>query len=66
MVFELQAVNWRTQQPIGDAQMVQWMRMLDGKGMHNFGYYPDNFLKNQPKADAVHPVFSLSTQGSVK
>jgi poly-beta-1,6-N-acetyl-D-glucosamine N-deacetylase len=66
VVFELQAFNWRTQQPISDTQMVQWMRMLDGKGMHNFGYYPDNFLKNQPKADAVHPVFSLSTQGRVK
>ena len=66
IVFELQALNWRTRKPIPDAEMITWMNTLKKSGIHNFGYYPDNFIENQPNAQRLHPVFSISTEGQIK
>jgi len=60
-VFELQAVDWRQtrQIPLEDGQqLAEWMRRLQRNGAQNFGYYPDNFLENRPKLEAVRPVLS--------
>ena len=62
LVFELQSRNWRTDQPIPDAELARWMQIIQRKGVINFGYYPDDFLNNQPDPMALKPVFSLQTQ----
>lgn len=60
-VFELQAVDWRKERRISldDGQLLaEWMRRLQRNGAQSFGYYPDNFLDDRPKLDAVRPVLS--------
>ena len=50
-VFELQALDWRAQpqaQPVPNEQLVGWMQRLQQRGALNYGYYPDNFVKNHP------------------
>ncbi|WP_244448345.1 hypothetical protein, partial [Escherichia coli] len=29
-------------------------------GVKNYGYYPDNFLHNQPEIDLIRPEFSTA------
>lgn len=62
-VFELQAVNWRRKTPIPDAELINWMNTLKQQRIENFGYYPDNFIENQPNAKILHPVFSVNMDG---
>ncbi|MGL5504184.1 MAG: poly-beta-1,6-N-acetyl-D-glucosamine N-deacetylase PgaB, partial [Aeromonas veronii] len=62
LVFELQSRNWRTDQPIPDAELVRWMQIIQRKGVTNFGYYPDDFHNNQPDPAVLKPVFSVQTQ----
>lgn len=61
-VFELQAVDWRDgNQPIDSALLAEEMRLLQVRGAVNFGYYPDDFLQDQPRFDVIRPNFSLRT-----
>lgn len=62
LVFELQSHNWRTDQPIPDAELARWMQIIQRKGVTNFGYYPDDFHNNQPDPAVLKPVFSVQTQ----
>lgn len=62
LVFELQSRNWRTDQPISDAELARWMQIIQRKGVTNFGYYPDDFHNNQPDPAVLKPVFSVQTQ----
>ena len=62
LVFELQSRNWRTGQPIPDAELARWMQIIRREGVNNFGYYPDDFLSNQPDPAVLKPVFSVQTQ----
>ncbi|CDL80401.1 poly-beta-1,6-N-acetyl-D-glucosamine N-deacetylase PgaB [Xenorhabdus cabanillasii] len=60
-VFELQAVDWRkplNKRAISGEQMAEWMRQLQLNGAQNFGYYPDDFLNNQPEMNKIRPVLS--------
>ncbi|SFR07251.1 biofilm PGA synthesis lipoprotein PgaB [Enterobacter sp. kpr-6] len=60
-VFELQARDWRQQEgddEISGDQLAEWMRQLKLSGAKNFGYYPDDFLNDQPKMTEVRSVFS--------
>lgn len=59
-VFELQARDWsKPNSPAIDAkQLAEWMRRLQWKGVVNYGYYPDNFVTNEPALDEIHPAFS--------
>jgi len=61
VVFELQSVDWRNQQPIDSVELARHMRILQQQGALNFGYYPDDFIANHPLLDVIHPEFSLST-----
>ncbi|WP_373745664.1 poly-beta-1,6-N-acetyl-D-glucosamine N-deacetylase PgaB [Neisseria dentiae] len=58
-VFELQAVNWRTKQPVPAEEMTDWMTLLKKEGVKNLAYYPDNFLQDQPPLKTVKPAFSV-------
>ncbi|MCK4492557.1 MAG: poly-beta-1,6-N-acetyl-D-glucosamine N-deacetylase PgaB, partial [Methylococcales bacterium] len=60
-IFELQAVDWRTSQKIPDDVLEQQMRLLMRKGAIQFGYYPDDFLKNKPDLQMLKRTLSLET-----
>ena len=59
-IFELQAKDWilPQQDAIPDQQLVDWMRTLQLNGVNNYGYYPDDFLNNQPDISKIRPLFS--------
>lgn len=57
-VFELQAVDWKLKQPVHSDVIKEEMQILERAGAHHFGYYPDNFLNNQPEMDAIRPHIS--------
>ena len=59
MVFELQSVDWRNQQPIPSNELAAQMKLLARNGVTNFGYYPDNFLQNQPALTDIKAALSL-------
>ncbi len=61
VVFELQSVDWRNQTPVNSDVIANQMRILRKQGALNFGYYPDNFIRNHPALDVIYPEFSLST-----
>ena len=59
-IFELQARDWdqKPQRTVADSQLAQWMRVLQLNGIKNYGYYPDDFLNNQPDISRIRPEFS--------
>ncbi|MBD9566522.1 poly-beta-1,6-N-acetyl-D-glucosamine N-deacetylase PgaB [Pseudomonas sp. PDM09] len=59
-VFELQARDWtkKTDADIDGEQLAEWMGRLKRQGATSFGYYPDNFLENQPELKTVRPALS--------
>lgn len=59
-LFELQARDWRTNQPIPDDVMQRHFELLRRAGARHIGHYPDDFLVNQP-AEAMLKR-QLSTQ----
>ena len=61
VLFEFQAVNWRTQKPIPESELIDWMRLLQKNHIYSYGYYPDNFLTNQPDLNKMKPYFSVNT-----
>ena len=58
VVFELQTQNWHTKKPIHTNELATWMQSLKNASIPNYGYYPDDFLNNQPDAAQIRPVFS--------
>lgn len=59
-IFELQARDWeqKPQRAVSDSQLAAWMRLLQLNGIKNYGYYPDDFINNQPDISRIRPVFS--------
>ena len=60
-VFELQARNWRKgagQDGISDEMLIGWMQQLRLSGAKNYGYYPDDFINDQPRMAEIRPAFS--------
>lgn len=60
IVFELQTIDWRTGKPIGSKKLKRHMRAVNYAGIHSFGYYPEDFVKDYPEVDAIRPALSLS------
>ena len=61
VLFEFQVVNWRTQKPIPEVELIDWMKLLQQNHIYSYGYYPDNFLNNQPNLGKMKPHFSINT-----
>jgi poly-beta-1,6-N-acetyl-D-glucosamine N-deacetylase len=57
-IFELQATDWRIKRPISDSSMQEQVQTLEAAGAMHVGYYPDDFLKNQPNMEAIRPSIS--------
>lgn len=60
-VFELQARDWRTGKPVADAELARQWTLLQRAGVRHLGYYPDDFLDNQPSLDVVRRAISVRT-----
>lgn len=59
-IFELQSRDWRTtpDSDVDSRTLASWMEHLQLAGVRNFGYYPDDFLRNQPRLDIIRPMLS--------
>ena len=57
-VFELQATNWKFKRPVDTQVLKQQMQILEEEGAIHVGYYPDDFLKNQPEMEVIRPYIS--------
>ena len=59
-VFELQSRNWKDGEAIDAARLSHEIRLLQQAGAFNLGYYPDDFLKNQPDLKRIREAISAS------
>lgn len=57
-LFELATRDWRTGQAITDEDIDARFRLLQIEGVRHLGYYPDDFIRDQPKLEAVRPAIS--------
>lgn len=57
-VFELQATDWKLQRAIKTEMLIQEMKVLIEAGAIHIGYYPDNFLQDQPEIEVIRPYIS--------
>ncbi len=61
-IFVLQSVDWhQNNRPIPTATIARQMSLLQRLGAVNFGYYPDDFIGNQPNAAELHRTMSMQT-----
>jgi biofilm PGA synthesis lipoprotein PgaB len=65
-LFELQAVDWRrpdrgSEANLPTGELAREMRFLERRGAVNLGYYPDDFLRDHPRAQTLHAAFSLQS-----
>lgn len=60
-VFELQAVNWRTNQKIPTEEMTQTIQSLYQQGAIHVGYYPDDPIKGHPDTSEMRKVFDTKS-----
>ncbi len=57
-VFELQAMDWKTNQKIPMSTFVGQLELLKKHGVKHLGYYPDNVFEDQPKLIDLQKKFS--------
>jgi biofilm PGA synthesis lipoprotein PgaB len=57
-LFELQTVDWRSGKPIAGKVLQAQVRALTADGVRHIGYYPDDFLGNQPALDDARAAMS--------
>ncbi|MEL1264744.1 poly-beta-1,6-N-acetyl-D-glucosamine N-deacetylase PgaB [Pseudoxanthomonas putridarboris] len=48
-LFELQTRDWRTQRPIPGDTLQALVRQLQADGVRHLGWYPDDFIGDQPR-----------------
>ena len=58
-IFELQAVNWKNNRKISSQELAETMQLLKQHGVKHFGYYPDDFVQQHPRASTLKSAFSL-------
>lgn len=56
-VFELQAKDWRTGQPIHSKELADTMVKLYLRGVRHVAYYPDDSPSNHPDTELLRRVF---------
>jgi poly-beta-1,6-N-acetyl-D-glucosamine N-deacetylase len=59
-LFELASHDWRGDQVISEQQMADRIELLQVQGVRHIGYYPDDFIKNQPRLEAIRPSISIA------
>ena len=58
LVFELQTVDWWRKEKIPSQVIIHQLDLLHRHGIVSFGYYPDDFFHDHPKAS----LFSQAMQ----
>jgi len=61
VLFELQSLNWEKGEYINADILHSQISYLLENGVNNIGYYPDDFLQNQPDITTIKSIFSLRT-----
>jgi biofilm PGA synthesis lipoprotein PgaB len=59
-LFQLQAVNGENGEWVSSRELRDTMRMLQALGVKHIGYYPDDFLNNQPNQDFLRQGISIA------
>ena len=62
VLFEFQTVNGHTQKAIPESELISWIQLLQKHNIYGYGYYPDNFLKDQPSIQQMRPYMSVNTK----
>ncbi|WP_109079440.1 poly-beta-1,6-N-acetyl-D-glucosamine N-deacetylase PgaB [Aggregatibacter kilianii] len=62
VLFEFQAVDWKTKQPIPEEELIRWVELLQRNGIYSYGYFPDNFVADQPNMQKMRRYISVNTQ----
>ncbi|PBJ83244.1 poly-beta-1,6-N-acetyl-D-glucosamine N-deacetylase PgaB [Lysobacteraceae bacterium NML93-0399] len=57
-LFELQTVDWRVPAPLPGENLRAQSRMLQAAGIRHLGYYPDDFIGNQPPLEDAREAMS--------
>jgi len=65
VVFEIQTRDWRSGQPLPAATVERHLRTLQRAGARSIGYYPDDFIGDQPPLGAVRSTISVRAPMSV-
>ncbi|NNH77314.1 poly-beta-1,6-N-acetyl-D-glucosamine N-deacetylase PgaB [Acinetobacter sp. ANC 5380] len=60
-VFELQAVNWRTNQKVPSEEMAQTIQSLYEQGAMHVAYYPDDPIQDHPDTRVLRKAFDLKS-----
>ncbi len=62
-VFEVQAVDWpgkgQPPRPLASRQVAGWLNALTARGARHVGYYPDDFVRNQPEMNVIRPEITI-------
>lgn len=58
-LFELQTVDWKTQQKIPMEVFLKQLKSIQNMGAIHLGYYPDNVFEDHPKLKEMESAFSL-------
>ena len=59
-VFKVQSFDWEKESWIDTRTVIKWLRALLAEGALHVGYYPDNYLENEP--DEAQIRFIMSTE----
>lgn len=57
-IFEIQSTDWQTKKSIPSAIMAEQFALLLESGASHIGYYPDDFIHNQPEIEQIRPYLS--------
>ena len=60
-VFELQAVDWRTNQKVPSDEMASTIQSLYEQGVMHVAYYPDDPIKDHPDVHVMRKAFDLKS-----
>lgn len=60
-VFELQAVDWRSNQKISSDEMAKTIQSLYEQGAMHVAYYPDDPIKDHPDSSVMRKAFDLKS-----
>ena len=60
-VFELQAVNWRSNQKVPSDEMASTIQSLYQQGVMHVAYYPDDPIQDHPNTQVLRQAFDLKS-----
>ncbi|CAB1216106.1 Poly-beta-1,6-N-acetyl-D-glucosamine N-deacetylase [Acinetobacter bouvetii] len=60
-VFELQSVNWRTNQKVPSEEMAKTIQSLYAQGVLHEAYYPDDPIQDYPDTHVLRQAFDLKS-----